>query len=69
MKKQHKKEYSLYLEENLVKKLDKEIFPLRRSNVVHLLILEYLIKKNAGNPPTDSPVKQFQSAKTGDVIQ
>lgn len=28
-----------------------------------------ILIKNAGNPPTDSPVKQFQSAKTGDVIQ
>jgi hypothetical protein len=68
MVKPSKKEYSLYLEEDLVKKLDKAIFPLRRSNVVHLLILEFLIKKNAENPPTDSPAKQFQSAKKGDVI-
>jgi metal-responsive CopG/Arc/MetJ family transcriptional regulator len=67
MVKPSKKEYSLYLEEDLVKKLDKAIFPLKRSNVVHLLILEYLIKKNPENPPTDSQVKQSQSTKKGDV--
>ena len=68
MVKPSKKEYSLYLEEYLVKKLDKAIFPLRRSNVVHLLILEYLIKKNPENPPTDSQVKTIPVCQDGDAI-
>jgi metal-responsive CopG/Arc/MetJ family transcriptional regulator len=68
MVKTSKKEYSLYLEEDLVKKFDKAIFPLRRSNVVHLLILEYLVKKNPENPPTDPQVKQIPIDQEGDSI-
>lgn len=63
-----KKEYSLYLEDGLVKRLDQTIFPLKRSNVIHVLILEYLVKKNAENLNPDSTAEQFLSTKNGDVI-
>ena len=67
MSKSQKKEYSIYLDQKLVEKLDNAIFPHKRSNILHLLILEYLIKKNAGNPPTDFTAKQTQTAENGDV--
>lgn len=66
MSKSNRKEYSLYLEQQLVEKFDNMIFPLKRSNVIHALILEYLIK-NAENLPTGSAAKQHQSGKIGDA--
>ena len=40
-----KREYSLFLDVKLVTKLDKMIFPYKRSNVIHELISEFLVKK------------------------
>ena len=61
---------SISLETDFIQKIDDAKGKNEpRSHFIEDILSEFLIKKNAGNPPTDSPVKQFQSAKTGDVIQ
>ena len=41
-----KKEFSLYLDSEIVRNFDNSIFPYRRSNVITSLILKFLEGKN-----------------------
>lgn len=45
-----KKEFSLYLDAELVSKFDERIVPFHRSNVIHQLISEFLEKKRKPSP-------------------
>ena len=45
-----KKEFSLYLDAELVSKFDEKIAPFHRSNAIHQLISEFLEKKEKSSP-------------------
>lgn len=63
-------QFSLYLDKKLVSDFDKAIFPYKRSNVVHQLISEFLIKKNYPESTPYSQVSQERpSAKKGALMK